>query len=73
MNTQDNFITAVNEAKYYISNHQFLTDEQRVLVEGEIIQFLTCCYIKQVKAEKKEESFEDTFKNHMEIISRLGS
>ncbi|WP_412705012.1 hypothetical protein Aerorivi_02404 [Aeromonas rivipollensis] len=73
MNTQDNFIKAVNEAKYYVSNHQFLTDEQRVLVEGELIQFLTCSYIKQVKAEKKEESFEDILKNHREIISRLGS
>ena len=73
MNTQDNFIKAVNEAKHYVTNHQFLTDEQRVLVEGELIQFLTCSYIKQVKAEKKEESFEDIFKNHREFICRLGS
>jgi len=70
MNTQDNFITAVNEAKHYVTNHQFLTDEQRVLLEGEIIQFLTCSYIKQVEAEKKEESFKDIFKNHREFIFR---
>jgi len=49
------------------------------LNDVDIMQFIDSVLMKfltdeqQVKAEKKEESFEDTFKNHREFIRRLGS
>ncbi|MGY3913705.1 hypothetical protein ACW5XW_24245 [Aeromonas piscicola] len=55
MNTQDNFINAVKEVKSYMYDRcQYLTDEQKVLIEGELTMFLTKAFIKQAEAEKKE-------------------
>ncbi|WOQ15175.1 hypothetical protein [Aeromonas media] len=67
MNTQDNFITAVKEVKSYMYHRRnYLTDEQSVLIEGELTMFLTNAFIKQAEAEKKEETYTERFTRQLE-------
>lgn len=78
MNTQDNFINAVKEVKSYMYHRRnYLTDEQVVLIEGELTMFLTNAFIKQAEAEaeKKEETYTERFisqlEQHRDLIQRL--
>ncbi len=78
MNNQEQFIESVKEVKSYMYDRcKYLTDEQKVLIEGELTMFLTNAFIKQAEAEaeKKEETYTERFisqlEQHRDLIQRL--